>query len=432
MTVPVQKSLVTKLLDRFVEPVAFIVLFYLTINRIIFGGGWISLQNSTVEKVFLESVLWIMDGALILWIASQKKNLSDLLTSFKKNWILIVFILYSIISLLWSKFLVVSLFKVWVLIFCSFIAAYIGITYSIKDLLRKLSWFVAIIIGYSILLAIFLPHIGLHTQPPHLGAWRGIFFAKNYTGTIMALSSLIFLFGFTVENKINNRINNSIFFFLSIGLVFLSKSATGIIALILLLTGFFSALAWIKWRKSLSRGHYLLISILVFCGIYLVFTNLEFVFSLLNRNTTLTGRLPLWSFLVDKGIAGNPFFGTGIGAAWIDQGFRLSTQKAIGWPYSPIVSDNGWIDLFLNLGGVGVFLGLTVMFFCIYRVIIFAIKEKTIISFFPMFLIVFVLLVNISLSFLLELESFGWFLLVLSFFATTPIKNRKYQSEMSL
>lgn len=415
------RIIVNKILSINVEPIAFIVFFYLIINRIIFGGGWINLAGSTFEKVFQESVLWILVFLLFLWIANQKKYLSDLSVSFRKNWVLIVFILYATCSMFWSDNYIVSLYKILVLMICSFCAAYIGIAYPIQVVVRKLSWFVAVVVVISYLLVIYFPSVGLHTDPPHTGAWRGLFFAKNYTGTFMAIGSTIFLFGLSDGKRKFWLYINSAFFILSTGLVFLSRSATAIIIYILLNLGFILASAWVKWRHTLRKTHYIAIGILLICFIALFLSNMDLVFRILNRSPTLTGRIPFWSYLIDYGIRNYFILGSGIGTAWIDPVFRSSTQGVIGWSYAPLVSDNGFMDIFLNLGFLGELLLIAIILLSLFRIAIFAKNEKTIIGFFPVIAILFFLIVNVSLSFILELEYFGWFLLIYALFATTHL-----------
>jgi O-antigen ligase len=147
---------------------------------------------------------------------------------------------------------------------------------------------------------------------------------------------------------------------------------------------------------------------------------LDFVFGLLNRDTTLTGRLQSWSYLINSGISTHPLFGSGFGATWVSIQFRAVTQAAIGWDFAPLSADNGLVDIFLNLGLVGVILLISTVLLCLFRVVRHALKEQTIISFFPVLVMIFVITANISVSFILELESFAWFLMVFALFSTTP------------
>jgi exopolysaccharide production protein ExoQ len=403
------------------EPIAFVVLFYLIINRIIFGGGWLRISDNTFEKVFKELVLWILDGVLFLWIANQKKNLRIYLSTWKKNWILLIFILLAFCSLFWSENFIISIYKVYVLIACSPIAAYIGITYTSDNILRKLMWFFVIIASLSYGLAILLPEAGRHLDSLYSGSWRGLFFHKNYLGAIMAFGTNVSLFLMMAEKRLKNRLTYLVLFFFMAGLIFLSRSATGIILFGILNGCTLLATAWVKWKCFLRRSHYAIIGFLLTASIILALTNLNFLFGLLNKETTLTGRLPLWSYLINYGMANHPWFGSGFGATWASDQFRLVSQSAVGWGFASLSSDNGFVDIFLHLGMVGVVLFIFALTLCVFRTVKYALCEQTIISFFPIVVMVFVIIANISVSFFLELEAFGWFLMVLAFFRATPL-----------
>jgi exopolysaccharide production protein ExoQ len=216
-------------------------------------------------------------------------------------------------------------------------------------------------------------------------------------------------------------LGNILFYFLTALLVFLSKCATAMILLVLLNLGFLLAVAWVKWKKHLKKVHYVALTIVFIVLLILVFQNMDFLFGLLNRNTTLTGRLPLWSYLIQNGLANRPVLGNGLGATWDSNNFRFTTQVAVGWDLPPLVSDNGYIDIFLDLGLVGVVLSIFMVLLCLFRVTRHALKEQTVISFFPVLVMIFVITVNLDLSFFLNLESFAWFLMIFALFSTTPL-----------
>ena len=81
---------------------------------------------------------------------------------------------------------------------------------------------------------------------------------------------------------------------------------------------------------------------------------------------TMTGRLPLWTELYEKGISKHPLVGYGYGGFWTPQ----HDQK--------ISSDQGWqvgaahsiyLDATLSLGVIGLFLYLTILLLLLYRAI---------------------------------------------------------------
>src|SRR2546425_1244841 len=69
----------------------------------------------------------------------------------------------------------------------------------------------------------------------------------------------------------------------------------------------------------------------------------------LGRDSTLTGRTALWSDLLKTNL--NPLFGTGFESFWL--GPRLQELWSIYW-WHPNEAHNGYLEVFLNLGWMGV------------------------------------------------------------------------------
>jgi O-antigen ligase len=404
-----------------VEPIAYVILFLLTIRRII-GGGLISLEEQPFKKTIHEMVLWILLIFIFLWIANRKFNIRQMQSAWGKNWFLLIFILFALFSIVWSTNIVTSIYKGIGLFGCSVIAAYTGLAYKGNLLFRGFWWLFIFLAAVTFAVALLFPLAGTHIGYPYYGAWRGIFWSKNYMGPIMAIGNLVFLFNIASSGKkIMSLLVNTLFYFLTALLVILSKCATAMILFVIINLGFLLVVAWVKWKKHLRRIHYIALTIVCSVVLILVFLNLDFFFGLLNRNTTLTGRLPLWSFLIQNGLSNHPVLGYGYGATWESNNFRFTTQNAVGWDLPPLVSDNGYIDIFLHLGLVGISLLIITVVLCLFRVAKHALKEQTVVSFFPFLLMILIITVNMSLSFYLELESFVWFLMVFALFSTTPL-----------
>lgn len=411
--------MVRKILDTYVEPTAFIVLFFVLINRVILGGGWLSIAHSTFEKVIIECVLWLLDGALFLWIAYQKRNSNEYFISWKRNWLFLIFLVFAVGSIVWSEYFNVSIYKIYVLFFCSAIAAYIGISYPIKELIRKLTWLYIILISLSYCIVIIFPKIGIHYQDVNAGAWRGIFFQKNTLGIMMALGSMVLLFYFSIVKSSINQIFIACCYLLSLALVFLSSSAAGIAIFFIINIFSFFLFALVKWQKKISRYQYIFLGLIIIVLSSLALLKIDFFLGLLNRNTSFTGRVPLWSVLLNLGLSNHPIIGGGFGFPWAGDQLRLMIQNLIGWGYPPITAHNGFVDIFLHLGLVGIIFLIVILLLSLYRSIRNFIKEQSIFNSFPILIIIFIFFANISESLFLELESFLWFLMVYVLFSTT-------------
>jgi O-antigen ligase len=417
--------MLNKRLIFFIEPIAYVIFFLLTIRRII-GDTFYSLEQQAFEKTIHEMVLWVLITGLFLWIAHSKSIFRKMLSAWKKNWIVLIFILLAVCSIAWSSNKDSSIYKGISLIGCSVIATYTGLAYSNKNIFRGLWWFFVIIASASFALALFVPSIGTHIGYPYFGAWRGIFWSKNYMGPMMAIGNLVFLFNIVVSRKkILLLLTNILFYLLTALLVFLSKCASAIVIFAILNLGFLLVLAWVNLKRFLKKTHYIIGAIAFIFLIAIIALNLNFFFGLIGRDTTLTGRYPLWSYLIHTGWANHPILGNGFGATWETNNFRSTAAIAAKWDLPALVSDSGYIDIFMDLGLVGIILSICVIFVSLFRVIRYAFKEQTLISFFPVLLVVFVIVVNIDLSFFLDLETFAWFLMIFALISTTPLPNLK-------
>ena len=72
---------------------------------------------------------------------------------------------------------------------------------------------------------------------------------------------------------------------------------------------------------------------------------------MLGKNETLTDRTEVWNDVLQIHI--NPFLGAGFESFWL--GDRLKTMWA-KWSWHPNQAHNGYLETYLNLGLVGVFL----------------------------------------------------------------------------
>jgi exopolysaccharide production protein ExoQ len=230
----------------------------------------------------------------------------------------------------------------------------------------------------------------------------------------MTFFSAIFLLKTAMVRHLRVQfIVNVVLFILATVLVFGSGSAAGILIFFILNGLLLLAFLWLKFRNYLKKKHYLGLAIGGGIIAVLFLTNLNFIFGLLGRNTSLTGRIPLWAELISHVWVQKPILGYGFGALWNQEAFRISMQTKVGWLYPVYFSDNGYLDLLLNTGLIG--LSLFIVFFVVTgercgRVFL---KTASLISLFPLLTFGYVLLANISYSFLLEVDQFVWMLLVI-------------------
>lgn len=402
------------------ETIAYLILLFLTIRRII-GDGLLSLETQPFEKTIHEMVLWLLLILIFTFFAYKKSVIRRIIYSWKKNWILLVFVVFALISISWSTNVVASIYKGIVLLGCTSIAAYTGLAHGDTFIYKELKWFLFCLAIITFVFALVDPLSGTHIGYPYYGAWRGIFWSKNYMGPMMAFGNLVAVFNIAnSKKKLMPILLDILFYLLTALLVFLSKCATAIILLAVINIGFLVSVAWVKFRGRLKKIHYIALALICIVVLILGSLNLNFLFGLLNRSASLTGRLPFWLFLLETGLKNAPIIGNGLGATWESNNFRFASMSKINWELPPLVSDNGYIDIFLHLGLIGVSLLIITVLFCLYRAIRSAFHDQSIAGFFPVLLLLIIIIVNSSLSFFLELESFAWFMMVFALFSTTP------------
>lgn len=177
--------------------------------------------------------------------------------------------------------------------------------------------------------------------------WSGVFVTKNELGRIASLSFIVF--GFLA------RVRRSFVFWPMLGLlagiqVVASDSATslgatgGLIGLVAVFLGF-------RGRKTLY-GATAVAMVSMFSTITLLAaTNLAVATGLLGKNSTFTGRLPLWENTISYGIANRPWLGHGWLAFWGND--RVYFDVALRSNFTIPHAHNAFIDAWVYVGPLG-------------------------------------------------------------------------------
>lgn len=370
---------------------------------------------------WMEVIVWIVLFVMAVRSLIKDSLIADYLRLWRRNWILVIFLAVAFLSLFWSISFSDSLYRGAALLFSSMVGAYIGTRYSLEGLLSILFRFGALLLITCFALALFLPVVGAMDWEPYNGAWRGIFWHKNQLGSIAALFSTVFLIGALdgTGRKEANALTYAVLYLFSIIVIYFSKSVAGYFLLMIMSSLVILVLVWLKTRYRLRAIHYygiLGVGILVLAVIFL---NLDLIFGIFSRDTSLTGRIPLWDYLMRDVFAERPWFGYGFGAIWSSVAFRIDTQQRLGWGFPVAIADNGFLDILLHVGLVGFIPFLSVLIISFVRSGKIVLQDHSIVSFFPLLLLIFAVLANISFSLFLETETFLWLVVVAALFIVT-------------
>ncbi len=380
----------------------------------------------TPPLVLGESIIWLVLTSLCIWILNKQHNITQFLEKFKRNWIILPFLIFSGLSIFWSIYWQISLYR-WMILFCTIITGgYIGLHYDIKNIIKLLSIFGILILLVSSIYVFFIPTIGVMNYYNIHGAWKGIYWHKNHMGLIATFINILFLINLIKSLKSNWKqiLFWSILYIYSLLFVYQSDSVSAYFTTIFLHGLIFVALLWIKYRNKIRRSHYFIALAILIIASFIILINADQVFGIFNRDTTLTGRIPMWTHLFDTFISKRPIGGYGFNAFWYLGSHRVEMQQAAGYLDPIVISDNGFIDILVNTGFVGLILFSMFYFGLWWRSFKFAIKANDIIGIFPIILMSYTLLANVSWSLIFENESF-FMLIMISVLFCISIRNPK-------
>lgn len=280
---------------------------------------------------------------------------------------LLILTIYTAASSIWSATPDTTLILVRALILRTLLGIYLAVQYSPKEQLQILNW----VFGIAAVLS-----IGLSGRQG--SAWTGFFGQKNELARIMAVGALLCVSS-VVANRKRWRYAAALFG-LSVLLLMLSQGRSSLVIFLLALTGT-PILYWLLgqsykvWGATLPAGLALLGT-----STALIVNNYEFIIvELLNKPLDLNGRIPLWTYLISRGVE-KLWLGYGYGAFYNipDEVYgvvlhtwygSLSSLRAILLTsgMANTHSHSGFLDLFLGLGLVGLLLFLLSFITILFR-----------------------------------------------------------------
>jgi exopolysaccharide production protein ExoQ len=292
----------------------------------------------STSTIIIEGAIYAYGGILILM--RWRRVLRAALTA----WHIPALAVLASLSTAWSVQPEVTLRRSVALLAATTIAVYLGERYSIKEFARLLAQTLCLMLTLVLVVYWIAPGYVVNYSA-YWGAWRGLSADKNTFGEHMAVAvSLLALIRFR-----RFRWTRYAFLLIAAGLLLLSRSATALVCGVL---GLAAIPLWRLLRSKQRLPAYLLVFSMFSLGILFLFAFPEPIFHILGRDATLTGRTHLWAVLLPA-IANRPVLGYGYAAFWA--GLKpevLSVWIAVG--HLVPIADNGYIDLCLSLGAVGV------------------------------------------------------------------------------
>jgi O-antigen ligase len=318
-------------------------------RAVMVAGG--ALEDGNLFDRSVDLVLILLAVAILL---SRSFKWSQF---FARNSALMAFVAFALVSVLWSDFPLVSL-KRWFRDLGNYLVILVVLSdprpvEAVSTLLRRLFF---VLISLSVVLTKYYPEMGREYDP-----WTG---AATYSGVttskfmlaIICLVSGIYFFWDTVRRWPNRKEGptrrtiyvNVLFIAMTLWLLKLANGATCEVCLII------GCLIITAANSNTIKRHpgplKFLIPTAVLLSLFLVFgTDMKGnIATAVGRDPTFTDRTLVWSYLL--GMKTNPLFGTGYESFWL--GPRLE-QLWGAFAFRPNQAHNGYLEVYLNLGLVG-------------------------------------------------------------------------------
>ena len=299
---------------------------------------------------------------------------------------------------------------------------YLATRYTLPEQLKLLAWTYGILLILSILFALGIPQYGLMSGV-HEGAFRGVFTHKNQFGAFMAPGGVVFFL---------NAFRAKKYAWIYWGLLVLScatmvwsqsTTALGTFAVMLMLCLVYRVL---RWQYEVMVSAVLAVTMVGLASlIYLAgYVGSDSLLDLVGKDVTLSGRTFIWQYVWDQ-IQLRPWFGYGLAAFW--NGFDgPSGYVQLAMRISVIYAHNGFLDIWLSLGLVGLaifiigFLSTVTNSFALLR------KTNTPEGFWPLLFLTYILLSNLTEGTISNLNSSFWALYTAVSYSLVIAKKDRY------
>lgn len=275
----------------------------------------------------------------------------------KNNWWIILFFLYEGISFVWSDFPLIS-FKRWIKASGDFVMVFVLLSdpYPVRAITAAIKRAGYILIPLSFLFCKYYDDMGRVVDDWGHSYYTGVTLDKNMFGYLLFAYALFFAAGLVCafrqesSSRAARRTELACYALLLAMVAWLTPLANSKTSLVALVIGLAVILAVQFPQIKRNLWSFLIATVLIAAIANMFFSIQGAVLEASGRDATLTGRTEIWKTVLNE--PNNPLLGTGYASFWL--GERLNRIWAL-YPRTPLLqAHNGYIEVYLNLGMVGV------------------------------------------------------------------------------
>ena len=389
--------------------VVFSLLFFTGAITVLLNRGTApnAIQSDSISKALLYSI----QAVTVLLVAVHYQQVMRTALKEKLLWLMIAIALF---STFWSDVPTVTLANSINLVRLTLFGVYFAARYSLKEQLHLLTWVFGIGAALSFIFVLALPSYGVMgvgeittaETIAHTGAWQGIYGHKNILARIMLLSTIAFFLSASSKGRYHWLVWANVILSVTLIVGSTSKTALIIFLTILALLPFYRAL---RWNYTIAVPFFI-VAIFIGGGVsMLLVSSAEDILAIFGRDFTLSGRTDLWIAVLEK-IGERPWLGYGYGGFWLGfNGESVDVWNAVKW--HPPHSHNGFLDLWLDLGLLGLSIFAFSFIAACFRCVAWLRQNHNSEGLWPIVYLTFLLLANLTESSLLR-QNFLWILYV--------------------
>lgn len=398
----------------------FVEKIFVVLALLIFSGAWVPVLYQIItghsatdanEGILVIQIpfYFIYVITLLLMVLRWRK----VIHAITKEQVTLILVGVALASIFWSYNPSITLRRSIALLGTTLFGMYLATRYSIKEQLHLLAWTLGLATVSSFMFCLAFPNYGI-MHGFDAGSWQGVYIQKNVFGLMMVLSTLVFLL--RAMNTLKNR--NILFagVALSVILIILSNSKNALVLtlVILILLPLYKAL---RWNLSWMFLFFIAATIVIGSLAILTVSNLDSVLGTLGKDPTFTGRTNIWAAVLDM-VQKRPWLGYGYSAFWLGkEGESIYVWYAVRWAAG--YSHNGFLDLLVELGLLGMLVYILSFLTSYWRAIALVRWTKTTNGLWPVVCLTIILLSNFSDGTILKQNNIFWVLYVAVTFSTS-------------
>jgi O-antigen ligase len=313
-------------------------------------GSIETIQDNPVDRNVL--ILLMVLGLIILIGRRDRFRIKWL----DNSW-LIAFFAFCLLGVLWSGYPGIS-FKRWLRFGGDVIVVLLILTEddpeeSLYQVMRRVA---VLFLPLSLLFIKYYGHLGRIYTTYGKQMWVGVAGHKNSLGILCAFTAIVLVWRNLSKWPKVNRVDAGLLA-LAIYLLIGAKSSTSAMVFTL---GSFLLIMESRMKGNIRKLNRIiligLVSLLIIQVLAISFLNESLApvfFSAAGRDTSFTGRVPLWQELLEIG-GHSPLIGYGFASFWLDGDRVEEIWNRVNW--TPTTAHNGYLDIFLDLGIIGLIL----------------------------------------------------------------------------